>query len=171
MLRQSGHNIIFAAFAVRALHDHNEYVTPQIVTGIRELIEGFNDAPPGQGFFGNEKGWLMGNQVRLDADTDVPRYESLQQMAAAKVAALIRTAAIKKQGFGRLWHIINHAAAITELDRFSYKEVAQMALPAHHQHIRLWRSLQDVENDLGAVINDPRDPVYWRGMLKRDEAP
>jgi hypothetical protein len=86
---------------------------------------------------------------------------------------LITTAAVRKQGFGGLWHVINHAAAITELDRYGYKRVAQEALPAHHHHIRLWRSLPDVETELGAVVkseHDPREPRYWEGMLKRDEA-
>ncbi|HRX82773.1 MAG TPA: hypothetical protein P5307_27090, partial [Pirellulaceae bacterium] len=48
-----------------------------------------------------------------------------------------------------------------------------MALPAHHYHLRLWRSLPDVESELGVVVkaeHDPREPVYWEGMLKRDEA-
>ena len=48
-----------------------------------------------------------------------------------------------------------------------------MALPAHRQHIRLWRSLPNMEGELGAVLkaeHDPRDPVYWKQMLKRDEA-
>ena len=31
--RQSGHNVIFASIALRALHDHPEYATPSIVTG------------------------------------------------------------------------------------------------------------------------------------------
>jgi len=59
------------------------------------------------------------------------------------------------------------------MDRLGYKELAKQALPAHHQHIRLWRSLPDVEGELGPVPkseHDPRDPVYWLGMLKRDEA-
>jgi hypothetical protein len=37
----------------------------------------------------------------------------------------------------------------------------------------LWRSLPDVESELGAVVkaeHDPREPVYWAGMLKRDQA-
>ncbi|MCA9067428.1 MAG: hypothetical protein KDA84_00795, partial [Planctomycetaceae bacterium] len=57
--------------------------------------------------------------------------------------------------------------------RFGYKELARKALPAHHQHMRLWRSLPDVEAELGAVQkseHDPRDPIYWESMLKRDEA-
>lgn len=94
-------------------------------------------------------------------------------MAEVTINEVIETAAIKKQGYGGLWHIINHAAAITELERFGYKQVALQALPAHHHHLRLWRSLPDVEKELGAVVasqHDPRQPAYWAGMLKRDQA-
>ncbi len=171
--RQSGHNIIFASIAIRALHDHPDFATPLVITGIRKLTEGFNTAHAGRGYYGKEKGWLNGNQVKLVPDEKFRPYASIQEMVEVTIDELIATAAIKKQGFGGLWHIINHTAAITELDRFGYKEVAQRALPAHHQHIRLWRSLPDVESELGAVVkaeHDPRDPAYWAGMLKRDEA-
>ena len=172
-LRQSGHNTIFASIAVRALNDHPDYATPEVVGGIRRLIEGFNNASPGRGYYGGETLWLFGDKVKLAADNDFAAYGSIQDMVNVTVQELISTAAVKKQGFGGLWHIINHAAAITELDRFGYKEEAMQLLPAHHQHIRLWRSLPDVESELGPVVKsaqDPRDPIYWQGMLKRDEA-
>lgn len=172
-MKQSGHNVIFASIAVRALSDHQEYATPQIVAGVRMLIEGFDHALAGRGYYGKEKGWLDGNQVVLPDDNNFPNYDSIEQMVRVTIDELIATAAIRKQGFGGLWHVINHAAAITELDRFGYKEVAKQALPAHHQHIRLWRSLPDVESELGAVVkaeHDPRETIYWHGMLKRDEA-
>ena len=94
-------------------------------------------------------------------------------MVGVTIAELIGTAAVKKQGFGGLWHLINHAAAIAEIDRFGFKELAKRALSGHHQHVRLWRSLPDVEAELGAVAkagHDPRDPAYWAGMLTRDQA-
>ncbi len=172
-LKQSGHNAIFAAAAVRALQDHGEFATPRVVTGIRKLTEGFDRASPGRGYYGKEKGWLRGNQVSLDNAGDFPKYRSVQEMADVTIAELIATATIKKQGFGGLWHIINHAAAISELDRLGYSDVARQGLPAHHQHIRLWRSLPDVEGELGAVVkaeHDPREAAYWEGMLKRDQA-
>lgn len=172
-LRQSGHNVIFASAAIRALSDHENYATPQIVTGVRKLIEGFNKVSPGRGYYGKEKDWLTGNQVKLNDDNNFPKYTSIPQMVDVTIGELIETAAIRRQGFGGLWHIINHAAAITELDRYGFKELAGAGLPAHHQHIRLWRSLPDVEGELGAVTkaeHDPREPVYWEGMLKRDDA-
>lgn len=171
--RQSGHNIIFASIAIRALHDHPDFATPQVITGIRKLTEGFNTAHAGRGYYGKERGWLNGNQVKLAADEKFRPYASIQEMVEVTIDELIATAAVKKQGFGGLWHVINHAAAITEMHRFGYKELAKLALPAHHQHIRLGRSLPDVEVELGAVLkaeHDPREPVYWEGMLKRDEA-
>ncbi len=171
--RQSGHNIIFASIAIRALSDHAEFATPQVVAGICKLTQGFDSAHAGRGYYGKEKGWLNGNQVQLPLDDQFVPYTSLQEMVDVTIAELITTAAIRKQGFGGLWHIINHAAAITEIDRFGYQELAKLALPAHHQHIRLWRSLPDAEGELGPVQkaeHDPRDPVYWTGMLHRDEA-
>lgn len=172
-LRQSGHNVIFASIAVRGLHDHPQYAAPQIVAGVNKLMQAFNKVPPGRGYYGKETGWLNGNQVKLTEETDFPEYESIPQMVDVTFAELIATASVKKQGFGGLWHLINHAAAITELDRLGYKEVARQALAAHHQHVRLLRSLPDVEDELGAVVkshHDPREPVYWQGMLKRDQA-
>lgn len=171
--RQSGHNIIFASIAIRALRDHTDFATPSAIDGIRKLTAGFNTAHAGRGYYGQEKKWLNGNQIDLGKDASFRPYASILEMVEVTIQELIATAAVKKQGFGGLWHLINHAAAITEIDRFGYKELAKSALPAHHQHIRLWRSLPDVASELGAVLkadHDPRDPAYWRGMLKRDEA-
>ena len=172
-LRESGHNVIFASLAVRALTDHTEFATPQAVAGFCKLMKGFDTAHPGRGYYGKDKGWVFGNKVELAADDTFRKYALIQEMVDVTIDELIATAAVKKQGFGGLWHIINHAAAITELDRLGYKELAKLALPAHHQHIRLWRSLPDVAGELGPVVKakeDPREAAYWKGMLKRDEA-
>lgn len=172
-LRESGHNVIFASIAIRALKDHADFATPGVIQGICRLMDGFGTVHPGRGYYGKDKGWLYGNNVPLAPDDTFPPYASIQEMADVTVGELIATAAVRKQGFGGLWHLINHAAAILELDRFGFSELARLALPAHHQHIRLWRSLPDVEGELGAVRkadHDPREAAYWTGMLKRDEA-
>ena len=171
--RQSGHNVIFASIAIRALEDHPDYATREIVDGMRKLIAAFDHVSQGRGYYGAGKGWLPGEKVKLDVEKDLPMYRSIQQMIDTTVDELITSAAVKKQGFGGLWHLINHAAAITELDRYGYGAIAEQALPSHHHHVRLWRSLPDVENEMGAVTKsniDPREPAYWQGMLKRDEA-
>ena len=164
-MRQSGHNVIFSSIAIRALHDHPAYATPSIIAGIEKLITGFNNASPGRGYYGAERGWIAGEEVTLGDDTDFPPYEDQQAMAEVVVDELIRSAALRRQGFGGLFHIINHAVALTELSRFGYGDLARRALAAHHHHVRLWRSLPDVEDELGPLKfaeHDPRTPEYWR---------
>ena len=173
-LRQSGHNIIFASLALRVLHGHSDYATHSIAQGVQKLIKRFDKVSSGRGFYGKKVGWKSGGQVKLpEVDKTFPAYVSIQNMIDVTIDELIATAAIKKQGFGGLWHLINHAAAITELDRMGYCDLAKQALPAHHKHIRLWRTLPDVESELGAVVKSKSSPLtgdYWAGNLKRDGA-
>lgn len=172
-LHESGHNVIFASIALRALHDHPVHATSSVTTGIEQLIRAFAGTYAGRGYYGKEKGWLKGGEVELNDDPQFPEYSSIQHMVDTTIAELIATAPIKKQGFGGLWHVINHAAAITELDRFGYREMAMRSLTGHHLHVRLWRTLPDVAEELGQVAkseHDPRDPVYWEGTLQRDQA-
>jgi hypothetical protein len=167
--RQSGHNVIFASIAIRALEDHPRYATPSIVDGIRKLIARFDRAGPGRGYWGKTKGWIPGHEVELDADTEFPRYRSLEAMANVVVGDLVRNGARRRRGFGGLVHVINHAAAITELSTYGFGQLATDALPAHHHHLRLWRSLPDLTNELGALRpakHDPRTPAFWTDPAK-----
>jgi hypothetical protein len=162
--RQSGHNVIFAGIAIRALHDHPEYATPSIVAGIRKLIAGFNGAVPGRGYYGKDRGWIVGDRVTLPEDDQIPPYENERAMADVVISDLIRWASVRRQGFGGHFHIINHATALTELSRFGYPNLARKGLASHHHHVRLWRSLPDVAAELGQLARasyDPRTPEYW----------
>jgi hypothetical protein len=163
-LRQSGHNVIFASIAIRAISDHPEFATPSIIHGIQKLIEGFNRAGPGRGYWGKEKGWITGDKVKLAKDSMFPRYDSFQGMANVVMDDLIHKGSEHRQGFGGMVHITNHAAAITELSAYGFKELAQKGLSAHHHHVRLWRSLPDLTDELGVLKrakHDPLTPEYW----------
>ena len=172
--RQSGHNVIFAAIAIRALKHHPELATPAITDGIRKLISGFDGVTSGVAYYGKEKGRVDGCKVKLPEDDAFPPYTDLQTMATTVLDTLIQSASERRQGYGGLWHVINHAAALSELAQCGYEELAIMGLTAHHQHIRLWRALPNVADELGAETPtkyDPRLPAYWRSEdLRRDRA-
>ncbi len=162
--RQSGHNVIFASLALRALHDHPGYATPAIIGGIVKLINAFDGAVPGRGYYGKQRGWITGDKAPLSADVGFPLYESEQTMTRVVLDNLIESASMRRQGFGGLFHIINHAAGLTELSLFGYRDLAKKGLAAHHHHVRLWQSLPDVEEELGALKraeHDPCTPKYW----------
>ncbi len=171
--RQSGHNVIFAAIAIRALHDHPDYATPAIVGGIRKLIAQFNGVTAGRGYYGKGTGWKQGEQVTLPASDDFPLYRSQQEMVEVVIDELIASVKTRRQGYGGMWHLINHTAALAELSRFGFEALARKGFAGHHQHVRLIRSLPDVSEELGYLTRsalDPRVAEYWSKALKRDEA-
>jgi hypothetical protein len=162
--RQSGHNVIFASIAIRALSDHPDLATPAAVDGIRKLIEGFNGAVPGRGYYGKQRGWITGDQVALPKAAEAASYRSQQAMAELVIDQLMQFASEHRRGFGGLFHLINHAAGITELSRFGYKTLAEKGFEAHRHHVRLWRSRSNLEQELGTLQRaeqDPRTPEYW----------
>ena len=163
--RQSGHNVIFASIAIRALKDHPDFATPSVTDGIGKLIAAFNNVTPGNGYYGKEKGRIDGRKVSLPKDDAFPPYADLQTMADTVLDELIQRASHHRQGFGGLWHVINHAAALAELAQYGYRDLAIEGLPAHHLHLRLWKSLPDVTDELGAqrpTKHDPRTAAFWQ---------
>jgi hypothetical protein len=172
--RESGHNVIFASIAIRALKGHPEFSTPSVVDGIRKLLAGFNHAKPGSGYFGKQRGRLDDRHIPLPMDPAFPPYRTPDSMAEAVMSELIRHAPERRDGFGGLWHVINHAALLVELSQCGYRELALRGLPAHHQHLQLLRSVPDVAEEPGVetpVEHDPRTPAFWQsGNIRRDRA-
>ena len=164
-IRQSGHNVIFASIAIRALREHPQFASPRLVTGLETLIAAFDNQHAGRGYYGTQRGWLKGNQAPLSDPAETPAYGSLGEMAETVVDQLIATASERRSGFGGFFHLINHAAALTELDRYGYEDLAQGGLVAHWHHLRLYRALPNLEAELGKLETTPDDPLtpdYWK---------
>jgi hypothetical protein len=172
--RESGHNVIFAAIAIRALTDHPHLATPAVVDGIRRLIAGFDNASPGSGYYGKEKGRINGRQIELPDDDGVGPFPDLPTAACALIDDLIQHAAQRREGFGGPWHLINHAAALVELSNYGYGELATTGLPAFREHFRLFRTLPDTSDEKGAetpTSDGPFTPGFWDpAKLRRERA-
>lgn len=172
--RESGHNVIFASIAIRALKDHPDLATPSVTDGIRKLIAKFDDASPGNGYYGKAKGRIDGRKIALSNNDGVPPFPDLPTMAEAVVDDLIRHVAQRRDGFGGLWHIINHAAALAELSSHGYRELALRGLPAFHEHFRLFKTVPDVSVELGAetpTADAPLTPAFWTPeKIRRERA-
>jgi len=164
-LRQSGHNVIFAALAVKALQAHPDHAAAGIVDGIRKLVACFDNAGPGRGYYGEERGWLIGADVPEPTGDVPPPYGSARDMAAAVLDAVGLHAGENRRGFGGLFHVINHAAALNDLLTAGYGGLAEEGLTAHRDHLRVWRELPVLDSELGrleAATRDPHTPAYWQ---------
>ena len=173
--RQSGHNVIFASLTIRALKEHPELATPAVVDGIRRLLSLFDDEHPGSGYYGRDKGRISGSKITLSETDDIPEYDSIEGMALAVLDELLnQDAQVHKVGYGGLVHIVNHAAAIVDLDKYGYPELANQAVHSHRQHLRLWKSLPNVADEMGPVKISrftPHKAAYWTsGNVPYDRA-
>lgn len=180
-LRQSGHNVIFASIAMRALVEYPSYCTPSLVSGIVKLISSFDGAVAGQGLYstspsapsseGLAPGRWFGHDAPLAPEPETPpngaSYESIDSLVEVTLEELSRSAAEHRQGFGGLHHLINHAAALVVLAETGYPELAATGMPAHWQHLRLYRALPNLEKELGPLRRlelDPRRAEYWESF-------
>ena len=178
-LRQSGHNVIFASIAMRALVQYPSYCTPGLVSGIVKLISSFDGAVAGQGLYsasssapsseGLGPGRLFGHDAPLALESETPPngapYQSIDNLVQVTIEELVRSAAEHRQGFGGLHHLINHAAALVVLSETGYPELAATGMSAHWHHLRLYRALPNLEKELGALRCleiDPRSFEYWK---------
>ena len=165
-LRESGHNVIFAAIAIHALKERPDFATPSIVDGIRKLIGLFDNARPGSGYYGKAKGRITGNKITLpDGNDGTPPYTDVKGMVEAVLDEIInQDPKVHIQGYGGLVHVNNHAAAITDLAQYGYPELVPAAIASHRQHLRLWRNLPNVADEFGpapyAEFN-PFTSAYW----------
>lgn len=172
--RQSGHNVIFLSIAIRGLTDRPDLATPARVDGLCKLAAGFDGVTPGNGDYGPGVGRVDGRKVPLPDDDGVAPYADLSDMATAVLTALVDHAAETRVGYGGLWHVVNHAAAVVELARYGFPDLAAAALAGHREHLRLWKTLPDLTPTKGPVIpaeHDPHLAAYWEnGDPRRDGA-
>jgi hypothetical protein len=136
-----------------------------VVDGILKLMALFNEAHPGSGYYGKEKGRIRGNKVSLPDEDGTPPYSDIEGMAIAVFDEVInQKAEVHREGFGGLVHIVNHAAAIADLADYGYAELAPRAVKSHRHHLRLWRNLPNVADEKGPVPVSPFTPhkaAYW----------
>jgi len=173
--RQSGHNVIFASIAIRALKEHPEFATPSITDGIRKLMALFDNAHPGNGYYGKEKGRIHGDKITLPEEDGTPPYSDMEGMANTVFDEIIhQDPNIHRQGYGSLVHVNNHAAAITDLAQYGYGELVPRAIESHRRHLRLWRNLPNLVDELGPVQVSkfaPHTAAYWKsGEVPYDRA-
>lgn len=174
--RESGHNVIFASIAIRALKEHPDFATPAIIDGIRKLTSLFDNENPGNGYYGKAKGRITGDKVTLpDGDDGTPPYTDVNGMVAAVLDEIVnQDPKFHRRGYGGLIHVNNHAAAITDLAKYGYPELLPAAIASHRQHLRLWRNLPNVADEFGPEPFSefsPYTPAYWTsGKVPYDRA-
>lgn len=170
---ESGHNVIFATLALRALRHCPAAATEPVVGGIAELARRFAGTRGGRGYYGREQGWRIGDDDPLPSAVAWPTYQTLPEMAKTVMEEVVASAQVNRRGYGGVVHVVNHAAALVDLARLGYADLALRALPAQREHFARWRLLPDVAGEFGVPAlapSDPREGPFWKLELRRDTA-
>ncbi len=155
-----GHNVIYAALALKALRDVPGMITPEVVTGIVRLIEAFTAMPPRDDLFG------------INASAEAPVGDAATAYAdAASIAAFTFGEALAFRPMyyeiqGVVGHLLTHAHTLIELAELGYPELAERGHGAHQAHVQRVRLFHD-RFDAGrwTVVQppeaDPLEPAFW----------
>lgn len=163
-LRQSGHNVIFASLAIRAFSGHPDLATPTRLEGAEKLIAAFDTQGPGRGYLGKGRGWVSPRTRPEEEGIEVPEYDNLESMAEATFDFVIESAGQHRRGYGDHFHLIDHTAALIDLDDSGFPELAKAGIRAHREHLARLRALPVLDEELGPLKKseiDPYDPAYW----------
>jgi len=170
--RDSGHNTIFASLALKALRHSPEYALPSLVNGIVQLITDFEDRGPGVGHVPGQTKLIDPRNLPPPEGLDLPAYQNTGDMIAAVLRHVLPDH-LNKRGLGGPIHLVNHAAALLDLETLGYDNLVAHGLPAHHQHLDLWLRLPSfpaAENTYRPPNPlDPRTNAYWaEGIQLKD---
>lgn len=152
-LRGAGHNVIFAALALKAFHHAPALAKPQWIDGILALDQ-----------------HLRGH-FRADPDTDfnrahpLPRWQTPQEMLATALAGFARGAG---HGAVGLIHNVTHADAVAELWELGYESLAVRGSEALKIHINQEPTLPRPEDaPAEPALDSPLSCRFWESPAVR----
>ena len=158
VLRQSGHNIIFANLALKALRDMPEAATPERVAGLRRMVQGF----------GSRGG---GPRVQRDRSfVDLSDETKFVHFVFEEFLKAIDLYAVGKGYHGFAGHLLTAGQALLELHRGGHAEMADKGLRAY------WEFVQGARDGAaqggGNVPKPPAAPTpidrdYWLAQEMR----
>jgi|OM-RGC.v1.025673419 hypothetical protein len=94
----------------------------------------------------------------------VPPFGILTVAATTIIDEVMQRPAEKHGGFGGPWHLINHTAALAELSRYGFDDLAVAGLPALREHFRLYKTLPDISTEKGPetpTADSPFTADFW----------
>lgn len=171
VLRQSGHNVIFSSFMIRALHEHPEIATESIVSGLEKLMATFENVGEGKAYLGEELGWKQGAALKVPQKmAEQIQYQTLPEMVTSTIHFLVDHGHEHRRGMGGLIHLIDHAAALLELNYAGSVELAAAGVAVHRRHRAVLQSLPVLDNELGMLTPAAKSPLISEYWLQRNSA-
>lgn len=151
VLREVGHNVIFASLAIKAFRTMPQLATKERVEGVCQLVRSF-------------KPW---RDIEPDAEVDPPHFSD--ESAASKFILQEASNAIDRfHGFGQGFagHMLTFGQALVELAEMGNEELAEGCRTAFRKYVTVTR--QGPEDDARSIADHrpsklrPNKLEYWQ---------
>lgn len=161
-----GHNVIYSSLALKALKRMPEMITPEIIGGIRRLIDVFSDMSIQNDYHGIDV-----TELSADLDAAIPRYSGDEMIAGFTFSEILKFREMYYEIQGIVGHLVDHAQSLVELSRLGYPDLARRGYDAHRLHVRRVRLFHDcfdksIWTPVRPVHSDPLDPSFWERDVK-----
>ena len=164
-----GHNVIFAALALKALSDRPDCATPRIVDGVCTLIRSFDDQTAIRLLSGAEM--IEVTDANVEQDPTVPDYDSSDTMIRFTFDELNRFETIYRGYRAHPGHLVTHAHALVELERLGHGRLARRGRDAHRLHAKVLRRIHRFESRERALIGpqqlDALGAEFWEAAAAK----
>ncbi len=158
-----GHDVIFGALALTAMHRRPELATAANVDGLVALIEAMQRRGPGGPF----PGWDDPAAVRPDAD--IPALSDGASLAHTTLDAFVTTGSFHPGlDQGVVLHLLTHAHATMLLEDLGHSDIAAGAREAHRTYLTLVTKRPDAAGSVpdGGHDLDPRSSSFWSAIAE-----
>ena len=151
VLREVGHDVIFASLAIKTFREQPQWATPERVEGVCQLIRSF-------------KPW---RDIEPDPEVDPPSFSD--EAAASKFILQEANAAIDRfRGFGQGFagHMLTFGQALVELAELGEDELAEGCRTAFRKYVTVTRKGPEEGarriGDHGQSKLRPNELKYWQ---------
>jgi hypothetical protein len=161
----SGHQAIFAAYAITALQELPHMATGEIIAGILDLVGHFNGT---EGVALDRK--LLQQQLDIPAQFDEARLADLVFRELAKIPFSVP---IEKKHIP-IGHVMTNAHALVMLARAGYRDLAVLGYEAFLVHLIQFRNgMKDADASAGGkdwrAKNSPLTARYWETEVEGEK--
>ena len=152
-LREVGHNVIFAAAALKAFQSLPHAITPFRVDGISKLLAAFSTT----------------QNVVVDKSDEIPESPAEMELIEFIFREYLRSVA-QYAGHGQGWagHLLTFGHAVIELSRLGYPELGSRAHQAYRMYIKtMRRGPKETDRHIPEHARSsltPLDHEYWEQM-------
>ena len=155
-----GHNVIYAAIALRALRDTPEMARAHVTQRFVELIRKFEHIKPGMYIGGKGK---RVHELRPGED-DYPIAADVTEIAETALRQLLKFEQIYENDIhkAQIGHILTHAHGLIDLLKMGYTKMVEAGLVPFRTKLKLLEAAQTFR---------PSNPTKWPVARRAEDSP